>query len=747
MPRPTPPADRVCKDCGKGGLGRVGWLCRMCERKRAPRAACHECGKVAIINTRTEHGEVFCMICVRRRKAAGLAHELRVTAVGIVVGWRPDIDPALAMAAARKAAPTFRTAEWLPEALSDPSVLVSSTTAPPVIDRFVAELIAVGVTGISPPCCVRCGHTARLTQRLDGHRACEVCASKERLQTCGRCGRDGHVVVRTTDGQAICHLCYAMDRSRFEPCAKCERTRLPARRLADGSALCSECNKRIAICVVCGVERPCEGFRYGHPRCYLCAARRAPCTVCGTVSKVAVVWATGEVCRSCYHRAAVIKVVCEGCGQTRRPDPRHPSGQCSDCVGLPAMHTCRTCGEETRIFRHGLCWTCLLPHVFDTLTANAVVDVAPLRAALLVSDRSRSVGRWLETPFVTAMIARIAVGDMPLTHTAFDQLGERESNSVARVRAMLVTAGLLPARDETLRNFERWVAVQIAAITEITDRRVIERFATWRVLRAVRGRAVEGEVLTTDHARHQIRQAIAFLAFLRGREQTLGGCAQPDIDEWLAGPPANRHARDFVIWAVKEHLCHDIHIGHQPMAWPARNMSPAEHEDIVRRLLTDETLTLADRVSGLLVGCYAQNPSRLCRLTVNDVKIDGETVAIRFGSDDTILAGPIALCVVALIETRQGRAATDTQATSPWLFPGGLPGRPLSAETLALRLRRLNIRPRAMRGAMLMDLASDMPPRILGDLIGLDPTTATRWTRAAGGDWATYVAIRTKPAT
>ena len=46
-----------------------------------------------------------------------------------------------------------------------------------------------------------------------------------------------------------------------------------------------------------------------------------------------------------------------------------------------------------------------------------------------------------------------------------------------------------------------------------------------------------------------------------------------------------------------------------------------------------------------------------------------------------------------------------------------------------------------------MDLASNMPPRILGDLIGLDPTTATRWTRAAGGDWATYVAIRTKPAT
>lgn len=747
MPRPSPPADRVCKDCGGGGLGRVGWLCRMCSRKRSPRAECYDCAKVAEVSTRTPDGEALCMICVRRRKAAVLAHELRLTAVEVLIGWRPDISAARAMTAATRAAPNFRQAEWLTAALSDPSVLQASTTAPPVIDRFVTELIAVDVGGVSAPCCVRCGRTDWLTQRLDGHRACSRCASNERLQTCGRCGRDGHIIVRTADDQAICQLCYASDRSRFEVCVTCGRSRIPARRLSDGNALCRDCNRRVGVCVTCGRERPCEGFRNGRPRCNLCAARRAACTVCGTVNKVAVVWASGEICRSCYARAAALKVVCDGCGQTRRPDPRHPSGRCSDCVGLPPMHTCKHCGDEARIIRHGMCWSCLLPHVFDTLTANATVDLAPLRAALLASDRSRSVGRWLEIPFVAETISAIAAGEFALTHTALDNLGDKESNSVARLRAVLVTAGLLPVRDETLRNFERWVTVQIQSITDITDRKVIERFATWRVLRTVRGRAVDGEVLTTVYARHQISQAIAILTFLRERSLTLDGCRQPEIDEWLSGPPARRHARDFVIWAVKEQLCHDIKIRHQPMQWPARNMSPNEHEEVVRRLLTDTTISLTDRVAGLLVGCYAQNPSRLRRLTITDIHIEDDTVAIRFGTDDTILATPIARCVVALIETRQGRAATDSRATSPWLFPGGLPGRPLTAETLALRLRRLGIRPKDMRGAMLMDLAAEMPPGILGDLIGLDPTTATRWTRAASGDWANYVAIRTNLST
>ena len=118
--------------------------------------------------------------------------------------------------------------------------------------------------------------------------------------------------------------------------------------------------------------------------------------------------------------------------------------------------------------------------------------------------------------------------------------------------------------------------------------------------------------------------------------------------------------------------------------------------------------------------------------------------AVRFGRDRVALAEPVAVFVAALIETRRGRAATDTTAACRWLFPGGFAGRHLDPETLANRLRQLGVSAIKLRTEVLLDLAADIPPAILADLIGLYPSTAARWTHAAGGDWAHYVASKTR---
>ena len=86
--------------------------------------------------------------------------------------------------------------------------------------------------------------------------------------------------------------------------------------------------------------------------------------------------------------------------------------------------------------------------------------------------------------------------------------------------------------------------------------------------------------------------------------------------------------------------------------------------------------------------------------------------------------------------------STDATAASRWLFPGGFAGCHLDPETLANRLRQLGISSAKLRTDVLLDLAADIPPAIVADLIGLYPTTAARWTHAAGGDWAGYVAQR-----
>jgi hypothetical protein len=43
-----------------------------------------------------------------------------------------------------------------------------------------------------------------------------------------------------------------------------------------------------------------------------------------------------------------------------------------------------------------------------------------------------------------------------------------------------------------------------------------------------------------------------------------------------------------------------------------------------------------------------------------------------------------------------------------------------------------------------LDLATEVPPVVLADLLGMYPNTAVRWVQAAGGEWASYAAVRAR---
>jgi uncharacterized protein YidB (DUF937 family) len=68
---------------------------------------------------------------------------------------------------------------------------------------------------------------------------------------------------------------------------------------------------------------------------------------------------------------------------------------------------------------------------------------------------------------------------------------------------------------------------------------------------------------------------------------------------------------------------------------------------------------------------------------------------------------------------RRGHAAIGDQGTSPWLFPGGQPGRPISAEQLTDRLRQIGIRSGQARSAALFQLATDLPAAVLARMLGI----------------------------
>lgn len=163
---------------------------------------------------------------------------------------------------------------------------------------------------------------------------------------------------------------------------------------------------------------------------------------------------------------------------------------------------------------------------------------------------------------------------------------------------------------------------------------------------------------------------------------------------------------------------------------------------IARALLHDDGYTPADRVAGLLVLLLGQRPHRISRLTVSDADVGGDHVTITLGASPIELPEPFAGHVKTLIATRRARVGTHISDPGPWLFPSHHPDRPALPETITHRLQRVGIQPSSYRAAALLHLAGELPPAILGDLLGLGRTAVQEWSTLAARPWATYVADR-----
>ena len=128
-------------------------------------------------------------------------------------------------------------------------------------------------------------------------------------------------------------------------------------------------------------------------------------------------------------------------------------------------------------------------------------------------------------------------------------------------------------------------------------------------------------------------------------------------------------------------------------------------------------------------------------MTTDQIRRHPDSVSLRFGSCDITVPEPLARLLTDLIDTgRRYRGVGSPTTPSPWLFPGHLPGRPITPSRLGERLRLLGFRALPGRRATLLQLAAEVPAAVLADLLRLSPGTATRWTRDAGGDWSRYAA-------
>ncbi len=241
------------------------------------------------------------------------------------------------------------------------------------------------------------------------------------------------------------------------------------------------------------------------------------------------------------------------------------------------------------------------------------------------------------------------------------------------------------------------------------------------------------------HACLQIKASAAFLTWLNTRNRALANCRQADVDQWLTTSPSACYARQFLLWAAENHHCPALQIAGPPrIAGIATD--PEKRWALVCRLLHDETLEVTDRVAGSLLLLFGQQQSRIAAMTTSQVTSRGPEVFVRFGRHDIPVPASLGDLLLQLLRDGKPHAGVGSPSRSQWLFPGGMPGRPITPSTLADRLRKLGIASQPGRRAALMDLAAQFPAAVLADLLNLHPTTAAKWMLEAGGDWSRHAA-------
>lgn len=103
---------------------------------------------------------------------------------------------------------------------------------------------------------------------------------------------------------------------------------------------------------------------------------------------------------------------------------------------------------------------------------------------------------------------------------------------------------------------------------------------------------------------------------------------------------------------------------------------------------------------------------------------------------------PLAELVRQLPQHRRRGSSAYLSDPQQWLFPGGRAGYPISRGQLSRRLASIGVDARGARNGALLQLAGEVPPIVLADLLGISINGAVRWVRVASGNWSNYVADR-----
>ena len=148
---------------------------------------------------------------------------------------------------------------------------------------------------------------------------------------------------------------------------------------------------------------------------------------------------------------------------------------------------------------------------------------------------------WLGTSRSARLLGRLARTGDPITHDLLDDLPQDQA--LHYVREVLVSSGVLPARNEHLERLAPWLE-HLLHDKPAHHARLVRPFTHWFVLRRAR-RAAARRTFTrgsADFARARVLAALDLLSWLDHRGQALRDLTQADLDQWLADGATTRRA-------------------------------------------------------------------------------------------------------------------------------------------------------------------------------------------------------------
>ena len=777
-----------CVGCGRQvklkAASEKGPICSNCAAIRNS-ADCSRCGERRRIAGIDPAGGRWCDRCRKRHHREDHDRQRRELIIAAVRQSGPQLNDVDIGGALTRAAGSRQALRWLADHLTTyPQVFtIGPTSTPPVLDRFVHELVALGAATIRTihPYCSSCGRQIRV-QTVPGGQAgrCAACLAQASRVACVRCGIVRRPYRRDGAGQVECVGCVRAERRRDEldrlAAAITEQVARTVADLApnvvvaavDTIAAQPHVRRQLHDQLVDGGLEPATrevliarlitelrdaGADLAPPTCEDCHGPAQPLITHGGVIRCRP---CATICPQCQRP---VKEPSKSCCYRCKPDPQRPLGTCIDCRRTDRRldgdrrcrpcrerhdHRCSRCAEATSLTATSqgwLCHRCVLADELDNLLGpgHNHPGFARLRDAVLAADNPQQIRRWLAGPAITEILTALAAGRLPLEHASLDHASTE--HNTAHLRALLIAAGLLADVDRSVERFHAAVGPLLKRIAAPADQIVVRTWLTWQVEPRLRRRIEHDRSVahTAANARATLITVIGFLEDLHASERTLADCRQGDIDRWFAQPGAAvRRLRPFLAWARKHR--------HLPFALQlpeARSRKPAPPDGnraaLAHRLLTATDLAADDRVAGALVVFYAQPVTRIAALTRDDLTtLNDGTVTIALADTPVELIEPFATLAQQLPNVRTNGVTDQLQAR--WLFPGRRAGCHISADALARRLRTIGIPPRLARTTALSELALELPPAVLAELVGIAPGTAARWATITGGDWASYAA-------